>query len=129
MHYGDGIGWQSRKRWRRSQLTWQVPEIADLKDLFIVAQHTLGMLHWSDEDIVNLYYQDSPSNCSEEECETTYSLISQLTCRLVEHAKHLITQLLQIKQVKTLFEKVSPIVQKLSSRVGTCHVSEIADWF
>jgi hypothetical protein len=38
--------------------------------------------------------------------------------RLLEHAKRVVSQLLRIKQVKTLFEKVAPIVEKLSSRAG-----------
>ena len=67
MHYGDGIAWLDRKRWRRSLLTWQVTVIGDLCDLFVVAQHILGMLHWSDEDIANLYLKDCPDNCSDEQ--------------------------------------------------------------
>lgn len=67
MHYGDGIVWQDRKRWRRSFITWQVAEMGDLGDLFAVVQHILGMLHWSNEDIVNLYFKDSPIDCSDEQ--------------------------------------------------------------
>lgn len=66
-HYGEGIEWLERKRWRRSVLTWQVAAIGDLCDLFLVAQHILGMLHWSQEDIVNLYVKDCPENCSDEQ--------------------------------------------------------------
>jgi len=116
MHYGEGIGWYDRKRWRRSLLTWQIGEVDDLKELLVVAQHILGMLHWSDTDILNLYFQDSPTDCSDEEFDLT--LLTQLTNRLLEHAKRVVSQLLRIKQVKTLFEKVSPIVEKLSSRSG-----------
>lgn len=67
MHYGEGIAWLERTRWRRSALTWQVTEIGDLCDLFLVAQHSLGMLHWSNEDIVNLYVKDCPENCTDEQ--------------------------------------------------------------
>lgn len=74
MHYGDGIGWHDRKRWRRSVLTWQIGEVDDLKELLVVAQHMLGMLHWSDTDILNLYFQDSPTDCSDEESYLNFSL-------------------------------------------------------
>lgn len=67
MHYGNGIEWGVRKRWRESLLEWQVAAIADLCDLFMVAQHILGILHWSNEDIVNLYLKDCPENCSNEQ--------------------------------------------------------------
>jgi len=50
---------------------------------------------------------------------STILLFCRLITRLAEHAKCLVSQLLHIKQAKTLFEKVSPIVQKLSSRAGT----------
>lgn len=68
MHYGEGIAWLGHKRWRRSTLTWTVSAIEDLRDLFVVAQHILGTLYWSDEDIVNLYLKDCPENCSDEQC-------------------------------------------------------------
>jgi hypothetical protein len=68
MHYGEGIAWVERKRWRRSTLTWEVSAIEDLGDLIVVAQHILGTLYWSDEDIVNLYLKDCPENCSNEQC-------------------------------------------------------------
>jgi hypothetical protein len=68
MHYGEGIAWLKSKRWRRSILTWEVSAIGDLCDLFVVAQHILGTLYWSDEDIVNLYLKDCPENCSNEQC-------------------------------------------------------------
>jgi hypothetical protein len=74
MHYGEGIGWHDRKRWRRSLLTWQIGEVDDLKELLVVVQHILGMLHWSDTDILNLYFQDSPTDCSDEESDLTFSL-------------------------------------------------------
>lgn len=67
MHYGNGIEWGVRKRWRESSLVWQVAAIVDLCDLFMVAQHTLGILHWSNEDITNLYLKDCPENCSNEQ--------------------------------------------------------------
>jgi hypothetical protein len=67
MHYGNGIEWGVRKRWRESSLMWQVAAIVDLCDLFMVAQHILGILHWSNEDIANLYLKDCPENCSNEQ--------------------------------------------------------------
>ena len=68
MHYGDGIVWLERKRWRQSVLAWQITAIEDLGDLFVVAQHILGMLHWSDQDIANLYLKDCPENYSDKQC-------------------------------------------------------------
>lgn len=67
MHYGNGIEWGVRKRWRESSLVWQVTAIVDLCDLFMVVQHILGILHWSNEDIANLYLKDCPENCSNEQ--------------------------------------------------------------
>jgi hypothetical protein len=41
-------------------LTWQIGEVDDLKELLVVAQHMLGMLHWSDKDILNLISRTVP---------------------------------------------------------------------
>jgi hypothetical protein len=73
-HYGDGVGWLERKRWRRSSLTWQVTEIEELRDLLVVAQHSLGTVHWSHEDVANLYMKDCPENCSNEQYFSTLLL-------------------------------------------------------
>jgi len=67
MHYGEGIVWQDRKRWRRSFITWQVSEMGDLGDLFAVVQHILGTLYWSDSDHVNLSLKDCSTDCSDEQ--------------------------------------------------------------
>ena len=55
-------------------LTWQIGEVDDLKELLVVAQHMLGMLHWSDKDILNLYFQDSPMDCSDEASDLYFSV-------------------------------------------------------
>jgi hypothetical protein len=60
LHYGTGSGWLDRKRWRRSFLSWQVANINDLRDLFVVVQHVLGMLHWSAGGVPSLFLDDVP---------------------------------------------------------------------
>ena len=67
-HYGEGIVWQDRKRWRESQLTWQIAGIEDLCDLLVIAQHILGMLHWSEHDSANLHLKGYSDNCSAQQC-------------------------------------------------------------
>lgn len=58
MHFGDEVVWGSPKRWRRSFLTWSVPDWDVLKRLFVVAQHALGVFQY-DADIQNLDWGNS----------------------------------------------------------------------
>jgi hypothetical protein len=67
MHYGEGLVWQDHKRWRRSFIAWQVVEMGDLGDLFVVVQHILGMLYWSDKDLVNPCLKDCRIDCSDDQ--------------------------------------------------------------
>lgn len=46
-------------------------------------------------------------------------LDSHLIIRLAEYAKCIISQLLHIKEARTSFEKLYPIIEKLSTRAGT----------
>jgi len=57
-HYGTG---KDPKRWRQSVLSWQVSDTAHLAALFGVAQHVLGMLHWSEDNVVNMFLGAIPS--------------------------------------------------------------------
>ena len=42
-------------RWEKSSIDWNVSKISILKLLFQVAQHTLGILQWPQDDAIQLY--------------------------------------------------------------------------
>jgi hypothetical protein len=67
IHSGSGIRTEGTGRWNRTFVSWNVTEISHLKSLFGAAQHLLGLLGWSAEDLLNLYYQvEEEEDCNVE---------------------------------------------------------------
>jgi hypothetical protein len=56
LHFGVGSRWEAEGRhWELSSLTWVVPEVDHLRELFTAAQRILGLVSLSDTDVANLY--------------------------------------------------------------------------
>lgn len=68
MHCGEGIidNEDCVRRWERCSVTWRIGDISDLKRLFGAAQHILGILEWSVVDILKLYCESNPGECSDQ---------------------------------------------------------------
>lgn len=68
MHCGEGVVDNEDRvmRWERCSVTWRIGNISDLKRLFGAAQHILGMLEWSVVDILKLYCESNPAECSDQ---------------------------------------------------------------
>ena len=67
MHHGVGLRRSGPRRWDRSSLAWAVTDIGHLKELFEAVQHTLGLLQWSQMDLMKLLNPENCSSCSWEE--------------------------------------------------------------
>ena len=68
MHYGFGRSIQSEGQpWKKAMISWNATNMGDLKTLFRVSQHLLGILEWPNTDIFQLYCQEGDGNCSNEE--------------------------------------------------------------
>jgi hypothetical protein len=53
-------------RWEKCCITWTIADIDNLKRLFGAAQHILGILDWSIEDIMEVYCKSNPGDCSDQ---------------------------------------------------------------
>jgi hypothetical protein len=65
LHYGKGRT-ADGERWKHTSISWCVAEMSHLKSLFRIAQHLLGILEWSMEDILTLYCKRDAGNCTDE---------------------------------------------------------------
>lgn len=66
MHVGVGIGLPSNRPWDCASIRWSVSNMAHLKELFSNAQHILGLLEWSDEDLKRLCLENCKDYTTDE---------------------------------------------------------------
>lgn len=111
LHRGEGR-WHQRGRWRRSFLTWYLADVQDLCDLLAVAQQDLGLLHWC----------ESGGEVTEPSDNVYSSPLLLLRQRLTEYAKYRLSHLLRGRQLRSSFDKVRPIIERLSEQRGKCMV-------
>lgn len=103
MHRGCGAteATEDGTRWKSTSVSWCVGEIRHLKSLFEAAQHLLGILQWTPEDILNFYCKTDLGSGSEEQ--------------MVRHATLLYIHLRQLERLNAKFEGISPVMEELSS--------------
>lgn len=58
---------QATKRWMKSAVEWNIADLGHLKTLFVVAEHTLGVMQWEFADALRLYCHSYPEESSKEE--------------------------------------------------------------
>ena len=66
MHAGVGYCPPNTRNWDRASIRWSVSDIAHLKELLSTAQHILGMLQWSDDDLKRLCLENCKDYTTDE---------------------------------------------------------------
>ena len=124
MHRGCGAAdaTEDGNRWKSTSVSWCVGEIGHLKSLFEAAQHLLGILQWTPEDILNFYCKSDLGSGSEEQYFPPPPLCrgfgADAGFRMVHHATLLYIHLRELERLNAKFEGISPVMEKLSSLKG-----------
>jgi hypothetical protein len=66
MHAGVGFCLPNSRHWDRASIKWSVSDIAHLKELLSAAQHILGLLQWSHDDLKRLCLENSKACTTDE---------------------------------------------------------------
>jgi hypothetical protein len=111
VHYGAGIT-TDEDRWSGTSIAWGVTDMSHLKTLFGAAQHFLGILECDPPVALNLYCGIEPSDPSDQE----YLPRMSLTGRLIDYARCLYLHLHEIELLESEFDKIAPILQRLSDK-------------
>ena len=82
MHAGVGFCLPNSRHWDRASIRWSVSDIAHLKELLSAAQHILGLLQWSHDDLKRLCLENCKA-CTTD--EYTLFVTPQLIVKIAEN--------------------------------------------
>ena len=60
------------------RLNWSVSDISHISKLFILSNHLLGVLQWTQEDILNLYCHQNFGDCELSEYNSYFELVTNV---------------------------------------------------
>lgn len=79
MHVGVGVCLPNTRHWDRASIRWSVTDIAHLKELLSNAQHILGLLQWSDDDLKRLCLENCKDYSTDEYAPFATEPITKIT--------------------------------------------------
>lgn len=110
VHSGTRLDIAGEKRWNRTSISWNLPEMSILCVLLEAVQHVSGLLDMPRSDVKFLYCKRHEENCSVDEYITPWSALTLF--RLRKYTQLLFRHFVRIEQVKSAVGTAMPLLDE-----------------